>query len=210
MTEDLPVTAHCPVCGDGLEGKLTPCPRCETPHHEECYKYNDGCGIYACNIVTSLVEHASFSLENELKGFKAYEPTTSATSMNRALFYTKKLINLSVKMGYYVLEAPFTGGRFASTLERAAKDKGLTIHNRWIYQGITWVGATVPFTVLINVLTLGTLGQLGAMYALGMYATGIVYEEYHHGQSKELREHPGKMLDFLSEITIPTKRINHA
>ena len=42
-------SAHCPVCGNGLEGKLTSCPRCETPHHEECYKYNDGCAIYACS-----------------------------------------------------------------------------------------------------------------------------------------------------------------
>jgi hypothetical protein len=40
----------CLVCGDVLSDRtIVCCPRCETPHHEECWKYNGECAVYACH-----------------------------------------------------------------------------------------------------------------------------------------------------------------
>jgi hypothetical protein len=38
----------CPVCANPILVQSTNCNRCETPHHPDCWTYNDGCGIYAC------------------------------------------------------------------------------------------------------------------------------------------------------------------
>ena len=49
-------TTVCTVCGCKiLEGPVTTCPRCETPHHQDCWGYNGGCGIFACNPATKAV-----------------------------------------------------------------------------------------------------------------------------------------------------------
>lgn len=39
----------CPVCGEGVGAAPTRCPICETPHHFDCWEYNEGCGVYGCN-----------------------------------------------------------------------------------------------------------------------------------------------------------------
>lgn len=39
--------SHCPVCGHEVSGGRN-CARCRTPHHEECWKYADGCAVFAC------------------------------------------------------------------------------------------------------------------------------------------------------------------
>ncbi|MBI4860396.1 MAG: hypothetical protein HY815_09060 [Candidatus Riflebacteria bacterium] len=41
--------ATCPVCGDRLGDRFTSCPRCETPHHAECWAWAGGCAIYGCS-----------------------------------------------------------------------------------------------------------------------------------------------------------------
>jgi len=38
----------CRVCGTAIEVKRVLCKKCRTPHHEDCWKYNDGCSIFAC------------------------------------------------------------------------------------------------------------------------------------------------------------------
>lgn len=38
----------CPVCGEAPTGDLARCPRCETPHHSDCWDYQGGCAVYAC------------------------------------------------------------------------------------------------------------------------------------------------------------------
>lgn len=39
----------CPVCADPLEGAARrDCPRCETPHHRECWDYVGDCAIFGC------------------------------------------------------------------------------------------------------------------------------------------------------------------
>jgi hypothetical protein len=38
----------CPVCGQVLGRPLTSCGTCHTPHHADCWSYNEGCAIYAC------------------------------------------------------------------------------------------------------------------------------------------------------------------
>ncbi len=52
--EDVPGTlsmqaGRCPVCGmEAAHGDMITCPRCRTPHHVDCWKYNSGCGIFGC------------------------------------------------------------------------------------------------------------------------------------------------------------------
>lgn len=49
-------TTVCTVCGCKiLEGPTTSCSRCDTPHHQDCWAYNGGCGIFACNPNTKAV-----------------------------------------------------------------------------------------------------------------------------------------------------------
>jgi len=40
--------AHCGVCGDAMRDGCVRCPRCETPHHSDCWTYNAGCSVYGC------------------------------------------------------------------------------------------------------------------------------------------------------------------
>lgn len=41
-------TPHCLVCGEPVEDDVMCCPRCDTPHHGECWDYNCGCAVYGC------------------------------------------------------------------------------------------------------------------------------------------------------------------
>jgi hypothetical protein len=46
----------CGVCGDLIQGPSTACPQCETPHHAECWQYNEGCTVYGCQGVLAVVQ----------------------------------------------------------------------------------------------------------------------------------------------------------
>jgi len=46
----------CPVCRQELAGRTCRCPRCRTPHHHECWEYNQGCSRYACGVRVSAAE----------------------------------------------------------------------------------------------------------------------------------------------------------
>lgn len=48
MNLDLPAAPHCPVCGDVLAETPRRCPRCDTPHHPECWDYLPGCAVFGC------------------------------------------------------------------------------------------------------------------------------------------------------------------
>jgi len=40
----------CQICGWRIEtGPVESCERCETPHHKDCWEFNGGCAVYACN-----------------------------------------------------------------------------------------------------------------------------------------------------------------
>ncbi|MBI3892338.1 MAG: redoxin domain-containing protein [Candidatus Wallbacteria bacterium] len=40
----------CPVCAGTIdERRRVVCPRCDTPHHLDCYSYNQGCAIFGCD-----------------------------------------------------------------------------------------------------------------------------------------------------------------
>lgn len=44
-----PASSACPICReDVVETGRTPCPRCATPHHADCFEFAGGCGIYGC------------------------------------------------------------------------------------------------------------------------------------------------------------------
>jgi hypothetical protein len=38
----------CPVCAQSVRGEAVQCPSCRVPMHGDCWKYQGGCGIYAC------------------------------------------------------------------------------------------------------------------------------------------------------------------
>ena len=42
------VGAVCRVCGARLSAPVVTCPRCESPHHADCWDYNGGCSTYGC------------------------------------------------------------------------------------------------------------------------------------------------------------------
>jgi peroxiredoxin len=49
-------TTICNVCGCKiLDVQAVDCPRCDTPHHPDCWQYNGGCAVYACNPATRAV-----------------------------------------------------------------------------------------------------------------------------------------------------------
>ncbi len=44
-----PGTARCGFCADEVpEIEAVPCPRCEAPHHRECWDQNGGCTVFGC------------------------------------------------------------------------------------------------------------------------------------------------------------------
>jgi len=38
----------CPVCGQTLSRPINSCSSCHTPHHADCWEYNQGCSIFGC------------------------------------------------------------------------------------------------------------------------------------------------------------------
>jgi len=52
------------LCDSGVSsgdiGEVIDCPRCDTPHHKECWDYNDGCAVYGCKAaMVAVVESGS-------------------------------------------------------------------------------------------------------------------------------------------------------
>ena len=43
-----PEVARCRVCGGELRDRLVRCLSCDTPHHEECWRFNRRCSTYGC------------------------------------------------------------------------------------------------------------------------------------------------------------------
>lgn len=41
-------TIKCGVCGQGVSGAARVCATCETPHHVDCWTYNEGCSVFGC------------------------------------------------------------------------------------------------------------------------------------------------------------------
>lgn len=48
------VAPDCPVCGASIEVAPRLCPRCDTPHHHDCWEYVPGCAVFACAEGTQL------------------------------------------------------------------------------------------------------------------------------------------------------------
>jgi hypothetical protein len=48
VVQALSTGGGCPVCGHEVDGGH-PCPRCRTPHHEDCWTYFGGCAIFGCH-----------------------------------------------------------------------------------------------------------------------------------------------------------------
>lgn len=47
--ESQTLTGTCPVCSSALAEPLVRCSRCDTPHHEECWRYLERCAVYGCD-----------------------------------------------------------------------------------------------------------------------------------------------------------------
>ena len=60
MTDSMPVRepareparqmGPCPVCGHELARPISSCSSCHTPHHADCWSYNEGCAIFGCGV----------------------------------------------------------------------------------------------------------------------------------------------------------------
>lgn len=45
----LPPAKTCPVCGDGLKGRIVvACASCDARHHQDCWEFNGACSTYGC------------------------------------------------------------------------------------------------------------------------------------------------------------------
>ena len=44
------ITPRCVVCRTELPPDPHLCPRCETPHHRDCWDYNGGCAVFGCSV----------------------------------------------------------------------------------------------------------------------------------------------------------------
>lgn len=42
------IRGMCRVCGRGLAGDVVQCPACDTPHHDDCWRYNGGRPVFGC------------------------------------------------------------------------------------------------------------------------------------------------------------------
>ncbi|MBI4860542.1 MAG: hypothetical protein HY815_09810 [Candidatus Riflebacteria bacterium] len=44
-------SGRCPVCGEAFAktAQMRLCPRCQTPHHDECWQYIGDCGVFGCH-----------------------------------------------------------------------------------------------------------------------------------------------------------------
>jgi hypothetical protein len=40
--------ARCPVCSHAVRGRTVVCRKCDIPTHEDCWKFQGGCGIFGC------------------------------------------------------------------------------------------------------------------------------------------------------------------
>ncbi len=47
--EEVAKQGVCPVCGYALGGRMMRCTKCNTLHHEDCWKYFGGCAIFGCD-----------------------------------------------------------------------------------------------------------------------------------------------------------------
>jgi hypothetical protein len=43
-----PSKGRCPVCAARIEGETRLCGKCRTPHHAECWAWQQGCAIFGC------------------------------------------------------------------------------------------------------------------------------------------------------------------
>jgi len=42
-------SGKCPVCSTPIGSTRSLCNSCQTPHHRECWAYNEGCAVFACS-----------------------------------------------------------------------------------------------------------------------------------------------------------------
>lgn len=61
-------STKCPVCSDSLErGENISCPRCATPHHLACWKYNENlCAIYGCQASPPSPQQTQMQIPNSI------------------------------------------------------------------------------------------------------------------------------------------------
>lgn len=46
----------CAICRYAVQGSgRILCPRCDTPHHPDCWEYNEGCAIYGCSTSAAIL-----------------------------------------------------------------------------------------------------------------------------------------------------------
>ncbi|MFA5142001.1 MAG: RING finger protein [Candidatus Woesearchaeota archaeon] len=102
--EKLPAeAAKCPVCGTSMKRKRKVCPRCRTPHHRDCWRYNKGCAIFGCGS-SSKIEVAP---KPALTESEHHEPTLPVMILQSCAFITLFVPSVVVVCG--ILLGAFCG-----------------------------------------------------------------------------------------------------
>ena len=101
------VVALCPVCGTSFEEAdvIKTCPRCESPHHQDCWDYCGGCAIFACENKSWLSPKADRSsrqmqrlVENWLSSYHGEWSSLGVIAIGVVCFFFGLLIYLAVPL----------------------------------------------------------------------------------------------------------------
>ena len=114
-----PKTPACPVCGCSVHTgeEIHNCPGCDTPHHSECWEYNEGCAIYACD-GKPRKELAPIEPEKRLGSialdsrFEFYDERSPASAIERSF--------ISATIYVIIMAAVLSSGYFAAFITLTA------------------------------------------------------------------------------------------
>ena len=108
-----PQIPACPVCGCHVltNEDIHKCPGCDTPHHSECWHYNEGCAIYACDgkprqelLPEPPKRLGSIALDGR---FEFYDERAPANSIERAILSATILVIVAAALIQYGFMAAF-------------------------------------------------------------------------------------------------------
>lgn len=107
--EEVSTLRRCPVCAcpieeDSPEDPVFECPRCSTPHHEDCWEFNGGCAVYACRDAEPPAEVEMESWPQVLQDYRSWLQVTRLSRRATLVFILSCLIS-----AHLALLGGFTG-----------------------------------------------------------------------------------------------------
>ena len=59
VTHSNHISVRCPVCATPISGSPIICDRCDTPHHDDCWSYAEGCAVFGCKKVNFITKYSA-------------------------------------------------------------------------------------------------------------------------------------------------------